>query len=796
MSPSERDKFPQGSELFLNKCFDDAIEEGHFFIACKILDIYSPELLSESDLGLVRELLSKTADNMLLLDDLSSPSGRRKPDETFHFILGILENDCDFYSFSRIRELLPDLKASSDTEKRLLKSVSAEISRQENLYSPYENILRKYKSRDYSSVIKECRKILNANPQDKEAVLFLYRGQNNLKKINSISRILQEEKLLSDFDSVIYGLIDITRYLSRDSQAYKKIIDLIDVFITDKKKKFRLDELIEQGYKSIEKGDIETATKMAQKAIDLDKDSVSAKELLKSLQTVNNFEALLSRGKSLFYKGDFIKALDVFKQCVEITGKTSDLQEFIAKIETRLQLEDIYNRAIIYYRKEDWKNALNEFKKIMKKDKEYKKVDKLASNAKKKMELEELSQMLETALSANDIESAKVHLAGMKEIEPSYKAIPQLEERLNMSKDFNKLIKKAADNLEKKEFAIARQIAEQALDIDPTHNQALKLYKRIEEEEKIADILEKALHAFSEEKYDEIISLCRKGLLVQPDNKELRKLNETAKEQNKNREKLFEARALLAKDKLGEANKILTGLMSIDPDNKEASDLLARVENKVMLNTLLSKGLNSLQKKDLEGARIRFNEALKIEPSNKKIKEYLKKIDAVEKVKDKHRDEITRVTMVPVEKSHDKITELMEAKEFDIALAFVETILEENTKDEKIIRLKNKLEQILSRLDELEKEAIDTFQSGDYNSSLIKWKKLLGYVNPKSSRYQTIHLQFQGVLEAMSFELIQNAENYISKGNFEKARNTLNVLSKLPLEGIEEKAKEMMNHLK
>ncbi len=793
---TKKDRYQPTTEIFLSRCFDDALENGYFEGAARIMELFSPKGYTESELNLIREFIGKISESQKVIGKLSFSGKNKENEQKFHYLLAVLEDDCDFYNFKMIRELLKPLKPSSDAEKKLMKTVKDKVSHKEEEFEKYEAIYEMLKDRDFKGASDESRKLLAKDPEDKEALLFLYRANGSLNRINAISSILKDDKIFQDFDLVIYNLMDLLRYLSKDSQSYRKVIDLMDVFVTEKKKKFILDEMIEKGYQSIEKGDIESATRMAQKAIEIDRNSLAANELLKSLQTVNNFEVLLSKGKSLYYKGDFTSALEIFKQCVEITGKTDDLQDFIAKIETRLQLEDMYNKAILFYKKEDWKNAIEHFNLILEKDKEYKKVQKLLENASKKLELEELSQKLENAISINDAEYSKSLLKKMKDIDPEYIDIKNYEERLNASDNLNKYLKKASGELNRKNFPEARQAIEKALDIDPTHNQALKLYKRIDEEEKIAEILERALNAFSEENYDEILELCRKGLLIQPDNKELRQLNENAKEQSRAREKLFEARALLAKDKLGDANKVLSGILSIDPDNNEANDLLKRVEKKIMLNTLLTKGLNSLQKKDLEGAKIIFNEALKIEPSNKRIKEYLQKIESVIKVEDKDKDEITKVTKMPVKDSSDKVIELMNSKEFDIALAYLNTVMQADPEDEKMKRLREKLEQIISRLDELENEAIKSFQDGDYNTSMVKWKKLLGNVNPKSSRFHTLQLQFQGVLETMSHELIQRAESHISRGNMEKAKNTLNVLGKLPLEGIADKVKELSKAIK
>lgn len=793
---ADKNQIPQETEMFISRCFDDALDNGCFDSALRIMELFRPEGFSENQLSQVRELIMKTSDNLRILEKADLSGKDKKSEQGFHYLLAMLDDDCDFYSFSRIKEMVQSCKPSAETAKKLLLSIREKIKQKERDFQSYENISSHIKNRDFKKAVDECRKILKTSPDDREALLFLYRGKGSIKRINQISTLLKDDNTFRDFSLVIYNLMYLLRYISEDSDSYRKIIDLMDVFVSGKKKKFKLDELIKKGYEAIEKGDIESATRMASRAIELDEESHAAKELLNSLQTVNNFEALLARGKSLFYKGEFANALAIFKQCVEITGKTEDLQDFIQKIETRLQVEDLYNKAVLFYKKEDWRNAIDHFNRILKKDREYKKVSKLMETAEKRLELEELSQKLENAISINDAEYSKSLIARMKKIDPDYRGIALLEERLNASDSFNNLIKKASDELTAKNFSTARQSLEQALDIDPTHNRALKLYKRLEEEEKIAEILERALNAFSEEKYDEILSLCRKGLLIQPDNKELRQLNDTAKEQSRSREKLFEAKALLAKDRFGDANKILTGILGADPDNKEADELLKRVEKKILLNTLLTKGLNSLQKKDLEGARIIFNEALKIEPDNKKIKEYLSKIDSVIKVEDKNKLEITKVTRVPVESTRNKIIELMQNKEFDMALACVQTALEDHPEDEKLLAQKAKLQQIIERLDELENEAIMSFQSGDYNSSLIKWKTLLSNVNSRSSRYHTLQLQFQGVLETMSNELIQRAESHIAAGNMEKAKNTITVLSKLPLEGISEKAKELSRALK
>lgn len=781
------------SEMFISDCFDDALEKGLYSAASRLIDLF-PMNLSKDDQNNIKERIQKTADNLDIICSILLK--KEYSEESFHYLLAILENECDFPSYIKIREFLKSFNPGSEQVKKLFESLEKKLQEKKEQYRVYEHIHGLYREHQYQRVIDECNDLLSSEPDDIDALLYLYRARRNINKIHYISNIIQEEKQLADSDNLLYKLINLSRYLSKDSPSYRKVMELLGVFISNKQKKFRIHTLVEAGYKCIENGDIDSAARYAKNAIELDENNIAANELLKSLKTVKNFEVLLSQGKSLFYKGEFKKALEAFRECVAIAGKTQDLKDFISKIEYRLELEDLYNKGILFYKKEDWKNAIILFEQILQKEKNYKKSEKLLLKARQKMDIEDLYQKIENSLSNNHIEDAKYMLSKIREIDPAYSGISQLEDRLNSARDFQGLLMESKEQLDKKNFDKAREIIEEALDIDPTHNQALKLYKRIEEDEKISEILEDALNAFSEERYDEILKLCRKGLLIQPDNKELRQLNENAREQSRNREKLFEARALLAKDKLGDANKIVLNILKMDPENKEGKELQNRIERKIHMNNLLSKGLSHLQKKDLEGAGIIFNEALKIEPENKKIREYLAKIESVINRENKDEEEITKVNRIPIEKSYEKITELMNSKEFDIALAYIETILEENPEDEKILRLKKKLKKVLERLDELEKEAIDTFQEGDFNTSLLKWKKLLSNIHPGSSRYQTVHLQFQGVLEAMSHDLINKAETNIANGNIERARNTISVLSKLPIEGISHRIKELNKALK
>jgi len=740
------------------------------------------------------ELLQQNSECKDKLDNSSHLASQGKISDSLHYLIGMLDDDCGFIVLQHIESLVQTSKLSKAKDNRLLKTFQRKLKEKQPLFQPLRQAESLYHKRQYAKVVAFAEEHLQEHPDDMDMLLFKFRAQYSHDIIKQLTSQILEKADSHTLLDLYPGLVRLIQLFPRESDTGKKLLSCVDKVHLQLKKQLAIRTCVYQAHDFLAKGNLKQAQIIAGKAREIDPRDPAVAHLDDTVSQLERFEKKLKAAKSAFHKGSYQKALQGFQQAINVAD-ADHLQSLLAKVEKRINLEQRYNEALILFKKEEWEQAVRILIPIVKEEPAFKHAANYLEKATTQVKVEELHSQVEEAINQQNSSHGEKLLQKMRALDPEYSGLAMLQDRLKTSDDLTSLTGDAEAKLKQKEFQAARETIEKALDIDPTYRKALRVYKLIEEEEKIADILEEALKAFSDERYDKIITLCRKGLMIQPDNKELLKLTHAAKEQLKTREKLFEARAFLTKDKPGEANKILSQILSVDSENAEAKRLQKRAENKILINTFLQKGLNSLHNKDLSGASIIFGEALKIEPENKKIKEYLDKINRALQLKDKDKKEIKKEVQKHDEEAFDRVKELMAAKDFDKALAIVGQKLKQDAKDEKAARLKGKLEQIIKRLGELESEAIAHFQKGDYVQSLTKWKKLLSHVNPQSSRYQTIHLQFQGVLETMANELFQKAERLIQKGNREKAMATITVLSKLPIANISEKVNELKKSL-
>ncbi len=620
--------------------------------------------------------------------------------------------------FEELIDLKPNHGAAREymahiAEKIEEKEIKAKFERSDKLY---KEGLELYNKGDLSGAEAKFNESINANPDNKEAIEYL-------RRVNEEAMKQKEEE----------------RNKERSKDLYEQ------------GKKFYMDQEYQSAIAKFKESLVYNPSNELSKTF-LDKSIEYLEEQKDKKEAEKRSEKAYKEGLSYFKKKDFDSAADKFEQAIKYNADNKEAAAYlekskdgIASIAQAKRMKTAYNEGVAFYNNGNLEEARARFEEVLKYDRDntgardylamaVSGIDKRRMEAEKPVKAE---QPPDPEGPVKVAKAAKNDAAAKKQEELYQKALAYYKE----------------GDYEKAKASFNNIATAEAYD-DKTKKEVARMMKDIEareaaqkKEKAVQDKLEKGIASFNSGDYEGAASILSEVLKEDRGNKDAKKYlagaNEALKKKAKEAENEERAKMLFSagvqnfdKGRYSKSKRSFTEYLKIKPGDQKASEYLDKIDQAGIKasadkpQVVFNKAVAYFNKGRLDTARKSFEAYLKVKPDSAEAKDYLSRIDEKEKAAS-----AAAALADSLKKSYKEGVNLYNKGDYVAARTSFEGIVKQNpeymdcaARIKKLdVIIKEKASEIENRnkAKEVFAAGMGLFEKGDYENAAVKFTEAL-----------------------------------------------------------------------
>ena len=383
----------------------------------------------------------------------------------------------------------------NEAAKQLESEINQAIKNQHKIVQLFDDAQETLDRNDYGQALEYVEKILQLNPNHKEAQELRLEVKQAIKNQKRIAQLLADARKAFDDKNFAkaQGHIEEILEIYPNYEEAKEFLPKINQAL---EKQNKIEQLLENTRKALDNKDFLKAKEYVAAIFDLDPDSEKAKQLesdiKKAEDDVKKIAQLLEKAKKDFNDGNPVQAKDDIKEILQLDPNHKEANELRLEINRIIKKQNRIAGLLAYARKEfDNKNfitAKEYVDKILKENPNHEEANELLPKINKALEKQnKIEQLLadgHKALENEAFEEAEKCVAAIFDLDSDSEKAKQLQSKINTAKKIAQLLKDARAALDRKDYEQAKIHARAVLKLAPDNEEAKDIIRQCKKEQR------------------------------------------------------------------------------------------------------------------------------------------------------------------------------------------------------------------------------------------------------------------------------------------------------------------------